>query len=148
MRLSSALLVALPATAAWAQNLDIQVTRPVDCTRKTRNGDKVSMMYKGTLQDGTKFDSSYDRNSPFDFTLGSHQVIKGWDQGLLNMCIGEARKLTIPPSMAYGQEGAGPIPPGATLSKSLNQQERRRTDWCSFRDGTHGHPGCQARAHT
>lgn len=143
MRLSTALFVALPATA-WAQNLDIQVTRPVDCTRKTRNGDKVSMMYKGTLQDGTKFDSSYDRNSPFDFTLGSHQVIKGWDQGLLDMCIGEARKLTIPPSMAYGQEGAGPIPPGATLSKSLNRGKRRGADCCSFRDGTYGYCGRRA----
>ncbi|CAO2654150.1 Nn.00g108830.m01.CDS01 [Neocucurbitaria sp. VM-36] len=119
MRLLSTLaalpLALLPSFAA-AQNLDIQVTRPADCTRKTQNGDTVSMMYKGTLQsDGSQFDSSYDRGQPFKFTLGKGQVISGWDQGLLGMCIGEARKLTIPPSMAYGNSANGPIPAGSTL---------------------------------
>ncbi|KAF1848569.1 FK506-binding protein-like protein 2 precursor [Cucurbitaria berberidis CBS 394.84] len=108
-------LVLLPSVAV-AQTLDIQVTRPADCTRKTQNGDTVSMMYKGTLQsDGSKFDSSYDRGRPFKFTLGKGQVITGWDEGLLDMCIGEARKLTIPPNMGYGNSGNGVIPPGSTL---------------------------------
>ena len=122
MRLLStlaALPLALLPSFASAQKLDIQVTRPADCTRKTQNGDTVSMMYKGTLQsDGSQFDSSYDRGKPFKFTLGKGQVISGWDQGLLDMCIGEARKLTIPPNMAYGNSANGPIPAGSTLSMS------------------------------
>ena len=71
---------------------------------------------QGTLTDGTKFDSSRDRGTPFDFTLGAGQVIKGWDQGLLGACVGEVRKLQIPPSLGYGDAGAGGlIPGGATL---------------------------------
>ena len=113
----AALPLALLPSFAAAQTLEIEVTRPVDCTRKTQNGDKLSMMYKGTLQsDGSKFDSSYDRGTPFKFTLGAGQVISGWDQGLLDMCIGEARKLTIPPNMAYGNSANGAIPAGSTLS--------------------------------
>jgi FKBP-type peptidyl-prolyl cis-trans isomerase len=75
-------------------------------------------MYKGTLQsDGSKFDSSYDRGKPFRFTIGKGQVIKGWDQGLLDMCIGEGRKLIIPPNLAYGNRPMGnTIPAGSTLS--------------------------------
>ena len=71
---------------------------------------------QGTLTDGTKFDSSRDRGTPFEFTLGAGQVIKGWDQGLLGACVGEVRKLQIPPSLGYGDAGAGGlIPGGATL---------------------------------
>lgn len=75
------------------------------------------MDYTGTLaSDGSKFDSSHDREKPFDFIIGTGQVIKGWDQGLLDMCIGEKRKLKIPPSLGYGDRGAGgKIPGGATL---------------------------------
>jgi FKBP-type peptidyl-prolyl cis-trans isomerase len=112
-----ALPLALLPSLGFAQELDIQVTRTAECTRKTQNGDTVSMMYKGTLQsDGSKFDSSYDRGKPFEFTIGKGQVIKGWDQGLLDMCVGEGRKLTIPPGLAYGSHANNAIPGGSTLS--------------------------------
>lgn len=116
MRFSTAALAVLPALA-YAQTLDITVTKPVECTRKTKNGDRVAMKYKGTLQDGTQFDSNFDSGRAFEFKLGAGQVIAGWDKGLLDMCIGEGRKLTIPPSMAYGSQGVGPIPGGSTLSE-------------------------------
>mmetsp|Transcript_46391 Transcript_46391/g.119722 ORF Transcript_46391/g.119722 Transcript_46391/m.119722 type:complete len:148 (-) Transcript_46391:265-708(-) len=86
--------------------------RPNECNRKTSIGDTVNMHYTGTLTDGSKFDSSLDRNRPFTFTLGKGQVIKGWDQGLLNMCIGEKRKLKIPSHLGYGERGMPPTIPG------------------------------------
>jgi len=111
----SALPLSLFFSSVSSQSLGIEVTKHVDCTRKTRDGDKISVNYKGTLQsDGSQFDSSYGRE-PFEFTLGRGQVIKGWDQGLIGMCIGEGRKLVIPPNMGYGSEQAGPIPPFSTL---------------------------------
>jgi FKBP-type peptidyl-prolyl cis-trans isomerase len=78
-------------------------------------GKKVTVNYAGTLTDGTKFDSSYDRGTPFSFTLGAGEVIAGWDQGVAGMKVGGKRKLTIPSSLAYGPQGNGPIPGGATL---------------------------------
>ncbi|XP_066905419.1 uncharacterized protein Fkbp14 [Halyomorpha halys] len=93
------------------------VYNPEVCDKKSKTGDMLTMHYTGTLQDGTKFDSSHDREQPFTFQLGVGQVIKGWDQGLENMCVGEKRKLTIPPELAYGDRGAGNvIPGGATLN--------------------------------
>ena len=80
------------------------------------NGQKAIMHYTGTLLDGTKFDSSLDRNEPFPFVLGAGQVIAGWDQGILGMKVGGKRKLTIPSDLGYGPGGAGSIiPPNATL---------------------------------
>ena len=93
-----------------------EVTIPVECSRKTVAGDKIEVHYRGTLQDGTEFDASYNRGQPLGFTVGQGQVIKGWDQGLLDMCPGEKRKLTIQPDWAYGSRGAGPIPANSVLS--------------------------------
>ena len=79
-------------------------------------GMAVTVHYTGWLTDGTKFDSSLDRNQPFQFRLGAGQVIRGWDEGVKGMRIGGKRKLTIPPDMGYGSAGAGGvIPPNATL---------------------------------
>lgn len=106
-----------------ADELAIEVTLPVECDRKTQNGDKVSMHYKGTLEDGKKFDASYDRGTPFSFKIGSGQVIKGWDEGLLDMCIGEKRFVvmlsSIPEQLKLIPLVPGPLPfllPRATAS--------------------------------
>jgi FKBP-type peptidyl-prolyl cis-trans isomerase FkpA len=81
-----------------------------------KTGDTVTVDYTGWLMDGTKFDSSVDRNQPFSFPLGAGQVIPGWDQGVAGMKVGGTRVLVIPASLAYGDQGAGGvIPPGATL---------------------------------
>jgi len=80
-----------------------------------KSGDIVSIHYLGTLEDGTKFDSSYDQNKPFETKIGVGQVIEGWDKGVVGMKVGGKRKLTIPYQMAYGEDGYGPIPSKATL---------------------------------
>jgi FKBP-type peptidyl-prolyl cis-trans isomerase FkpA len=78
-------------------------------------GKVVSAHYAGRFPDGTKFDSSYDAGLPIDFLLGAGKVIKGWDLGIEGMRVGGKRRLTIPPELAYGARGGGPIPPNATL---------------------------------
>lgn len=82
---------------------------------EVKGGNVVSVHYVGTLTNGKKFDSSRDRNQPFEFTLGGQQVIPGWDLGLMGMKVGGVRKLTISPTLAYGDRQAGSIPPNSTL---------------------------------
>eukprot|EP00465_Bigelowiella_longifila_P003637 CAMPEP_0185256094 /NCGR_PEP_ID=MMETSP1359-20130426/5173_1 /TAXON_ID=552665 /ORGANISM="Bigelowiella longifila, Strain CCMP242" /LENGTH=146 /DNA_ID=CAMNT_0027840447 /DNA_START=24 /DNA_END=464 /DNA_ORIENTATION=- len=91
--------------------------RVENCEKKSKTGDKLSMHYTGwTRENGQVFDSSVKRGQPFDFTLGKGMVIKGWDNGLKGMCVGERRRLTIPSDLGYGDNGSGAkIPGGATL---------------------------------
>eukprot|EP01100_Stratorugosa_tubuloviscum_P004905 TRINITY_DN2240_c0_g1_i1.p1 TRINITY_DN2240_c0_g1~~TRINITY_DN2240_c0_g1_i1.p1 ORF type:complete len:144 (-),score=74.89 TRINITY_DN2240_c0_g1_i1:95-526(-) len=101
-----------------AQDLQIDVTfRPEVCNEKTKKNDLILVHYTGRLaSNGNVFDSSVNRGEPFRFVVGAGQVIQGWDRGLIGMCPGERRTLTIPPHLGYGQRGAGSvIPPGATL---------------------------------
>nr|QKY15267.1 peptidyl-prolyl cis-trans isomerase, FKBp-type (FKBP) [Polytomella parva] len=99
------------------QSLQIGVKyKPENCERVSKRGDTIHVHYTGKLIDGTVFDSSIPRGNPFSFKLGAGQVIQGWDQGLLNACVGEKRKLKIPASLGYGARGSPPkIPGGATL---------------------------------
>eukprot|EP00238_Polyblepharides_amylifera_P003868 CAMPEP_0196587208 /NCGR_PEP_ID=MMETSP1081-20130531/56744_1 /TAXON_ID=36882 /ORGANISM="Pyramimonas amylifera, Strain CCMP720" /LENGTH=147 /DNA_ID=CAMNT_0041909325 /DNA_START=70 /DNA_END=513 /DNA_ORIENTATION=- len=90
--------------------------KPELCTKKATFGDKVGVHYTGKLTDGSVFDSSVERGDPLEFKLGSGQVIKGWDNGIAGMCVGEKRKLKIPADLGYGERGSPPkIPGGATL---------------------------------
>ncbi|XP_063633142.1 FK506-binding protein 2 isoform X1 [Cydia splendana] len=119
LRYVFAVLALAGATFAGSEVTELKVENvyvPEGCTTKSKNGDMLTMHYTGTLDDGHKFDSSFDRDQPFSFQIGVGQVIKGWDQGLLDMCVGEKRKLTIPSHLGYGERGAGNvIPAHATL---------------------------------
>lgn len=137
----AALLLPLSALAA---EVTTEYTVQNTCTRKTQRGDavrtssmpsspfshshlpspspqltppsQIQVHYRGTLlADGSEFDASYNRNQPLSFTVGKGQVIKGWDEGLLDMCIGDKRTLTIPPEFGYGERAMGPISAGSTL---------------------------------
>jgi FKBP-type peptidyl-prolyl cis-trans isomerase len=89
-----------------------------------KKGDRVSVHYSGYLLDGTKFDSSLDRGTPFDFVIGQHDVIEGWDDGVVGMKKGGKRKLKIPPHLAYGHVGSPPkIGPDATLTFDIEMLE-------------------------
>jgi FKBP-type peptidyl-prolyl cis-trans isomerase len=104
-----------PAIITTASGLQYQVLQPGSGAVATP-GHMVSVHYTGWLTDGKKFDSSVDRGQPFQFSLGAGQVIKGWDEGVAGMKVGEKRKLTIPANLGYGERGAGGvIPPNATL---------------------------------
>ena len=82
---------------------------------ETKDGDTIVVHYKGTLEDGTQFDASYDRGTPFETKIGVGYVIKGWDMGIPGMKVGGKRKLTIPYQLGYGKYGTGSIPGFATL---------------------------------
>jgi FKBP-type peptidyl-prolyl cis-trans isomerase FkpA len=99
-------------TASGLKYIDLQTGQG----QEAKAGNTVSVHYTGWLENGTKFDSSLDRKSPFSFKLGGGQVIRGWDEGVDGMKIGGKRRLTIPANLGYGARGAGGvIPPNATL---------------------------------
>jgi peptidylprolyl isomerase len=99
-------------TPTGLKYLDLKVGEGPEAT----SGNVVEVHYTGRLENGTKFDSSLDRQEPYTFRLGAGEVIEGWDQGVAGMKVGGKRKLIIPPDLGYGNEGAGEaIPPGATL---------------------------------
>jgi peptidylprolyl isomerase len=83
--------------------------------KEVRGGDYITIHYVGTLEDGTQFDSSYDRGEPFKTRIGVGEVIEGWDMGVVGMKVGGKRKLTIPAPLAYGDKSVGIIPPNSTL---------------------------------
>ena len=103
----------------------LQITDDVAGKGKpAKAGDKVRVHYTGTLMNGKKFDSSRDRGTPFDFTLGSGDVIKGWDEGVVGMKVGGKRRLVIPEAMGYGDNGSPPtIPPKAGLKFDIELLE-------------------------
>ncbi|PSK54308.1 hypothetical protein C1H76_6554 [Elsinoe australis] len=105
------------AVSALDKPLNIQKDVEKNCPKEeqTKVGDLIFVHYKGTLEDGTKFDASYDRGQPLSFNVGRGQVIKGWEQGLLDMCVGDKRTLTIQPEWGYGKQAMGPIPANAVL---------------------------------
>jgi FKBP-type peptidyl-prolyl cis-trans isomerase len=119
------ILFLLFLNGVWAGREDVVVTpsglQYVDLVTGSgqiaKSGDMAVVHYTGWLKDGTKFDSSKDRNTPFQFSLGAGEVIKGWDEGVVGMKIGGTRKLIIPPELGYGARGAGRvIPPSSILT--------------------------------
>jgi peptidylprolyl isomerase len=91
------------------------VDRVVGTGASPKPGDRITVHYSGTLENGEKFDSSYDRGQPFTFQIGMGRVIKGWDEGVMTMKVGGKRKLIIPPQLGYGERDMGKIPPHSTL---------------------------------
>lgn len=99
-----------------SDKLDIEIISPGDGVNFPKSGDLVTVHYTGTLTNGKKFDSSVDRNKPFQFRIGQGMVIQGWEQGFAKLSLGEKARLTVPPMMAYGERGfPGIIPPMSTL---------------------------------
>jgi len=96
--------------------VEVETIQAGDCTNYPKSGQTVVVHYTGTLTNGKKFDSSRDRGKPFKFRIGKGEVIKGWDQGVARMSVGERPKLTCSPDFAYGSKGhPGIIPPNSTL---------------------------------
>jgi len=118
MRISTVSLLAL-ASSVLAAEVKVEITRAVECERKSQKGDKIHVHYRGNLEEdgkvGKEFDASYNRGQPLSFVVGKGSVIKGWDDNLIDMCIGEKRVLTIPPEFGYGDRAMGPIPAKSTL---------------------------------
>merc|ERR1711871_1737949 len=96
---------------AAIMGVEVETITPGDGKTFPKKGDKLSMHYTGTLTDGSKFDSSVDRGRPFEFTIGVGQVIRGWDDGVMGMSVGEKAKLAITPDYGYGAQGAGGVIP-------------------------------------
>ncbi|XP_039123887.1 peptidyl-prolyl cis-trans isomerase FKBP15-1-like [Dioscorea cayenensis subsp. rotundata] len=115
----AAALILLVSAKKSGDVKDLQIGvkfKPESCDIQAHKGDRIKVHYRGTLTDGKVFDSSFERGDPIEFELGAGQVIKGWDQGILGMCVGEKRKLKIPSKLGYGDQGSPPtIPGGATL---------------------------------
>jgi peptidylprolyl isomerase len=107
-----------PATTSLVQTLPSGLSYIITRLGEGRQplpGEKVIVNYTGLLSSGVKFDSSLDRGQPFVFDLGKGQVIKGWDEGIGKLRVGDQATFIIPPQLAYGEKGRGPIPPNATL---------------------------------
>ena len=116
MRLTALLPLSLLVLPALSAEVTTEHIKKLTCSRRSKAGDTIAVHYSGTLaSNGEKFDASYDRGDPLTFTVGQGQVIKGWDDGLIGMCVGDKRKLTIPPEFGYGSRAMGPIPAGSTL---------------------------------
>jgi len=123
LQLFSIAIIALPFSAAVSGETITETPtglKIVDLVEgsgaQPKKGQMVWVHYNGWLEDGTRFDSSFDRNEPLAFRLGQGRVIRGWDEGVATMKAGGKRRLIIPPRLAYGDRGAGPlIPPNATL---------------------------------
>ncbi|CAL8372164.1 unnamed protein product [Boreogadus saida] len=126
--LCTSLLVSVRGGKLPEAEVNIEVLhRPFLCHRKSKYGDILLVHHEGYFQNGTMFHSSYtegDKQAVW-FTLGIREVIIGWDKGLKDMCSGEKRRLTVPPSLAYGKEGRGKIPPESTLTFVIEVMEIR-----------------------
>lgn len=121
------------------QAVDIIVTEVAKCDHKSHKGDYIEVHYTGKLEDGTVFDSSYDHTKegsdepmPLGFHLGQGRVIEGWDEGLLDMCPGERRKLTIPPGKAYGSNGKLWLSSLVSLQLTFVLRSGHHTTACNF----------------
>lgn len=114
--LSPLLNYARNMSSATPDKLDIEIISPGDGKTFPKSGDLLTVHYTGTLTNGKKFDSSVDRNRPFQFRIGQGMVIQGWEQGFAKLSLGEKARLTVPPLMAYGERGfPGLIPPMSPL---------------------------------
>ncbi|CAL8247062.1 unnamed protein product [Lota lota] len=127
--LSSSLFLFVRGRKLPEPEVKVEVThKPFLCNRKSKYGDMLLVHYDGFLEsNGTMFHSSrlHGDKNPVWFTLGNQEVLKGWDKGMQNMCTGEQRKLTVPPSLAYGKEGKGRIPASSTLVFDIELMEIR-----------------------